>query len=153
MDLGILGSVPAETSGGPSPRASSAARHGFAWTSALFSAGVVVAQPGEVVGDDADWFGLLIVLGPAAAAMAMPFLLVGALLRVPVVWVSFGLLMVGVTAWTGIDLLREGGDGASLLAFALIFATNTILVLVAVAVDLLARAVLRRRATPPTSVR
>jgi hypothetical protein len=119
----------------------------FASAGALSSAGVVVAYYRPGLSDNTDWLGQLMVLGPAAAAMAMPFVLLGVLLRVPIVWAPCGLLMLAITAWTGADLLRGGEAmfGASLLVFALLFATSIVLVLVALAVDVLVRAVVKRR--------
>jgi hypothetical protein len=119
----------------------------FASAGALSSAGVVVAYYRPGLSDNTDWLGQLMVLGPAAAAMAMPFVLLGVLLRVPIVWAPCGLLMLAITAWTGADLLRGGEAmfGASLLVFALLFATSIVLVLVALAVDVPVRAVVKRR--------
>lgn len=129
------------------------ARRVFAAAAAVVSGGIAFAYYLPGWRDNTDWLGLLMVLGPVAAAMAMPFVLLGAFVRVAPIWIPIGLLMLGITVWTGMDLLlgEEGGDGTSLLVFAFVFATDMILVVLAIVVDLFVRAALRRRHRRPVA--
>ncbi len=135
----------AQPRGSIAPALGKRARLAFACASALSAAAIVVVYYLPGLRDNTDGFGLLLVLGPPAAAMAMPFVLLGLVLRVPAVWLVCGCLMLAITAWTGTDLLREGGEAMSLLYFGSNFVFNILVVLVGLAVDLPLRAVLSRR--------
>lgn len=118
------------------------ARLVVAWLGGLVSAGLMVAYYAPGMAEDTDLVGLVWLLGAPAAGLAMPFVLLGALLRVPIVWIACAGLMICVVGWTGIDMLvQDGSGGVSLLIYFAAFGTNLAIVLVGAAIDVAIRSV------------